>query len=180
MLRWKAEEENARRLGARSNGILALITGLFGLAIVKIGSLEDLSPLAVYIVVRASLAIAVVLASFAVLRLLAPQKRDDERSMASVDLQWPDGLGPPFSGLSANEAREIAYLQTTDAVLTLQAANAEKQGGVDDAQVLLIGAGFAALIAIVCYLGWGGERSLPPLIEDARVGQAEKPMNMNR
>lgn len=39
---WDAEEENARRLGARSNGVLGAIAALSGLGIFKIGSLASL------------------------------------------------------------------------------------------------------------------------------------------
>lgn len=150
--RWQAEEENARRLGSRTSGLLALATGMFGLGLAKIGSLQTFEPQWLNTLVKGTLALGVLSAGASLFRLLSVKKRSKSKPLASVELYWPDQFDPPFDALWADEAREIAYVRTTKATLQLQQANVKKQGSVDDGQVLLLIALLAAGIALLCYL----------------------------
>jgi len=57
---WEAEQENARRLGTRANGILTTVAALSGLGFFKIGSLGQIEPAWVSHAMRMSLAASIV------------------------------------------------------------------------------------------------------------------------
>ncbi len=78
---WEAEQENARRLATRSNGILTTVAALSGLGFFKIGSLGVIQPSWVSWLVRVTITLSVICTAIGVvfvLDLRPPQSPPEE------------------------------------------------------------------------------------------------------